>query len=84
MRTAVGELGLNLLLSNAAIYDRSDCGGIEVQTRDKMQSHFNVNVTGGLMLKIGQCHKCVSYEGECQRWVNVTGESTPLKAQCHK
>ncbi|XP_013061201.2 C-factor-like [Biomphalaria glabrata] len=50
VRHAVGESGLNLLISNAAIYDRSDSGGILVQSREKMQTHFNVNVTGPILL----------------------------------
>ncbi|KAH9514202.1 hypothetical protein Btru_030532 [Bulinus truncatus] len=48
--SAAGELGLNLLISNAGLYDRADGGGIRDQTREKMQKHFNVNVTGPILL----------------------------------
>ncbi|XP_059138761.1 uncharacterized protein LOC131927114 [Physella acuta] len=49
-KEAVGELGLNLLINNAAIYDRSNSGSLILQTREKMQKHFNVNVTSPVLI----------------------------------
>lgn len=38
--------GLNLLINNAAINSKTDTGFLETQTRERMQSHFDTNVTG--------------------------------------
>ena len=45
-KTLVGDNGLNLLINNAGINDKSDGGFLEKQTREKMQRHFNTNVSG--------------------------------------
>jgi NAD(P)-dependent dehydrogenase (short-subunit alcohol dehydrogenase family) len=51
VRTTVGERGLNLLINNAGIYlDKSDGGGLTKQTRERMQKHFDVNVSGPLIV----------------------------------
>lgn len=44
-KAAVGGRGLNLLISNAGIGDITT-GGLDNQTREKLQKHFNVNVSG--------------------------------------
>ncbi len=38
--------GLNLLINNAAIHSKTDTGFLETQTRERMQTHFDTNVTG--------------------------------------
>ena len=45
-RTALEDTGLNLLINNAGIYSREDAGFLETQTRERLQSHFNINITG--------------------------------------
>ena len=42
----LGNRGLNLLINNAAIHSKVDTGFLETQTRERMQSHFDTNVTG--------------------------------------
>uniref|UniRef100_A0A0B7A6D8 C-factor n=2 Tax=Arion vulgaris TaxID=1028688 RepID=A0A0B7A6D8_9EUPU len=48
-KTAVGTHGLNLLISNAGIGDITTAG-LQEQTREKLQKHFDVNVSGPLIL----------------------------------
>ncbi|CAG5127988.1 unnamed protein product [Candidula unifasciata] len=50
-QTAVGDRGLNLLINNAGIFtNKQDGGGVSQQTRDRLQKHFNVNVTSPLIV----------------------------------
>ncbi|GFR83681.1 carbonyl reductase [NADPH] 1 [Elysia marginata] len=46
----VGDKGLNILVHNAGINDKADGGGIFKATRERMQRHFNVNVSGPIMV----------------------------------
>ncbi|XP_076468122.1 C-signal-like [Babylonia areolata] len=46
----VGEEGLTLLINNAAVHDRSDRGSLELQTREKMQHHFNTNTIAPVLI----------------------------------
>lgn len=48
-KDAVGDRGLNLLISNAGIGDIG-VEGLSKQTRERMQNHFNVNVSGPVIL----------------------------------
>ncbi|KAK7098910.1 C-signal-like [Littorina saxatilis] len=43
------DKGLNLLINNAGIYDKSDSGSLETQTRERLQSHFETNVTAPVL-----------------------------------
>ena len=45
-RAVLLDRGLNLLINNAGIYSTEDTGFLETQTRERLQSHFNTNVTG--------------------------------------
>uniref|UniRef100_A0A0B6Z2N3 C-factor n=1 Tax=Arion vulgaris TaxID=1028688 RepID=A0A0B6Z2N3_9EUPU len=50
-RNAVGNRGLNLIINNAGIYlNKADGGGIAKQTRERLQKHFDVNVSGPIIL----------------------------------
>ncbi|GFR63362.1 C-factor-like [Elysia marginata] len=46
----VGEKGLNILINNAGFYDQSNNGRLQDVTRESMQKHFNINVSGQLMV----------------------------------
>lgn len=46
----VGDKGLNVLVHNAGINDKAFGGGIYKATRERMQKHFNVNVSGPIMI----------------------------------
>ncbi|GFO08402.1 RNA-directed DNA polymerase from mobile element jockey [Plakobranchus ocellatus] len=46
----VGDRGLNILINNAGQYDNSDDGGIYKTSRERMQRHFDVNVSGPVMI----------------------------------
>ncbi|GFR82570.1 C-factor [Elysia marginata] len=46
----LGEKGLNILINNAGHYDKSDAGELRQINRQIMQKHFNINVTGQLMV----------------------------------
>lgn len=50
VEAAVGERGLNLLINNAAIYDQEDNGTLGHLTRSKLQKHFDINVSGPLLV----------------------------------
>ncbi|XP_013061200.2 C-factor-like [Biomphalaria glabrata] len=45
-KAAVGDLGLNLLINNAGIYDKGKPGTLADISRESMQNHFNINVSG--------------------------------------
>ena len=47
-QTFVGERGLNILLNNAGVNDKAEGGGIYKATRERMQRHFDINVSGRL------------------------------------
>ncbi|GFR70746.1 C-factor, partial [Elysia marginata] len=49
-QTLVGDKGLNILVHNAAINDKTEVGGIYEATRERMQQHFNANVSGPIMI----------------------------------
>ncbi|KAL8622965.1 hypothetical protein ACOMHN_027086 [Nucella lapillus] len=44
------DSGLNLLINNAGINDKTDKGSLELVTRDRIQSHFNINATAPVMM----------------------------------
>ena len=44
-RGILEDRGLNLLINNAGINLKADTGFLETQTRERMQSHFDTNVT---------------------------------------
>ncbi|RUS91687.1 hypothetical protein EGW08_000513 [Elysia chlorotica] len=46
----VGEKGLNLLINNAGLNEKADGGGIYKAAREVIQRHFDVNVTGPIMI----------------------------------
>ncbi|GFO08397.1 kelch-like protein 18 [Plakobranchus ocellatus] len=46
----VGDRGLNILVNNAGVNDKADGGGIYKATRERMQRHFDVNVSGPLAI----------------------------------
>uniref|UniRef100_A0A0B6YWN1 Uncharacterized protein n=2 Tax=Arion vulgaris TaxID=1028688 RepID=A0A0B6YWN1_9EUPU len=50
VKALVGGHGLNLLINNAAIYDQKDEGRLEQQTRSRLQKHFDINVSGPLIV----------------------------------
>ncbi|XP_059138770.1 uncharacterized protein LOC131927120 [Physella acuta] len=49
-KNAVGDKGLNLLINNAGIFDKNQTGTLSTLTRELMQHHFNVNVSGPLVV----------------------------------
>lgn len=48
--TLVGDDGLNLLINNAGVSEKSGGGFLETQTREKLQSHFDTNVSGPVLI----------------------------------
>ncbi|XP_059146134.1 C-signal-like isoform X2 [Physella acuta] len=46
----LGDKGLNLLINNAGILDRSTEGNLKDTTRDNMQRHFSINATSPIMI----------------------------------
>ncbi|XP_059146228.1 C-signal-like [Physella acuta] len=47
---ALGDRGLNLLISNAGFMDRSTEGSLKDITRANMQKHFSINATSPVMI----------------------------------
>ena len=48
-RQILENRGLNLLINNAGKHSKTDTGFLEMQTRERMQTHFDTNVTGKRM-----------------------------------
>ncbi|XP_005104753.2 LOW QUALITY PROTEIN: C-factor [Aplysia californica] len=49
-KNIVGERGLNLLINNAGIYDKTDGSELKTQSRENMQRHFDVNCSGPIIM----------------------------------
>lgn len=49
-QTILGERGLNLLINNAAINTKGVGSDLKNQSREHMQQHFNVNVSGPIVM----------------------------------
>ncbi|KAK3766905.1 hypothetical protein RRG08_040428 [Elysia crispata] len=49
-QTLLGKKGLNILINNGAYFDQSDAGELRHVTRESLQKHFNINVSGHILV----------------------------------